>query len=148
MTNKYVTVGLFLFAVTCCLVWPTRAETPPVRSVEQLQMELSDVRSSITNVEQQISISAQKILRQKHDLEYQDPDFKKLHDEIVVLEKQLLEKKNQMDAKLALVPDVKRTDAERRELFKKLSDLREQETLIQNEIKTAGYATKEAPGKP
>jgi len=111
-------------------------------------MELSDVRSSITNVEQQISISAQKILRQKHDLEYQDPDFKKLHDEIVVLEKQLLEKKNQMDAKLALVPDVKRTDAERRELFKKLSDLREQETLIQNEIKTAGYATKEAPGKP
>ena len=115
-------------------VWAETAE----EKVARLDAELVKVRSDLSAAQTSLGEQSQEILRQQNEIEYSDPDTKKLKDEVVVLEKQLIEKRKELQLRMKLNPKLKELDAKRTELFRNLESLRATEQAIVNELKAVG----------
>jgi len=124
-------------AVTLCLLstfllQPVLAGTPAKR--EELTKELAKVRSDIEAAQESISAQSKVLWKTQHDLEFTDPAIVKLREEIADLEKELITKRQALNLKLSLIPEMKSIDAQRRDLFVNLQTLKETEKAIVNEI--------------
>lgn len=118
---------------------PTQAAVEQRPSLETLQKELVSIRADIDAAQKALT-EHNKALRQKqHDIEYQDPAIVALRQELIALEKQVLEKRAALDVRIALVSALKDLERERREAFQSLQQLRNTEAAIQREITAAEH---------
>lgn len=125
------TVSLFTYNAS---VWAETAEEKMAR----LDAELAKVRSDLTAAQDDLGKQSQEILRQQNEIEYGDPDTRKLKEEVVALEKQLIEKRKELQLRMKLNPKLKELDSKRTDLFRNLESLRATEQAIVNELKAAG----------
>lgn len=118
------------------------------RNKHLVEQELTKVRTDLTAAQQQITTKAKVLWQKQHDLEYNDPSISKLREEVVSLEKELLDKRRALDFKLSLVPEMKAIEKDRRQLFEQLETLRQEEVALQNELvalENAGALSEKSP---
>ena len=122
----------FCFLLSTFPLYSANSGTPTKR--EQLTKELAKVRSDIEAAQKSISAQSKALWKTQHDLEYNDPSIMKLREEITDLEKELIGKRQELNLKLSLVPEMKTIDSKRRDLFSNLESLKATEEAIVNEI--------------
>ncbi len=128
---------LFLLFFSLALPLQTvRAQSITNSRLEVLNADLEKVRDQLASATRDLRSSVEALWRQQHDVEYSDPEIKKIHDEITVLEKQMLQKREFLNARRALLPEIKKLEDQRKELYTRLDNLQAQEKQILNEIKT------------
>lgn len=113
--------------------------TTTTSRVEQLTTELESVRQQIKDFHTQVAEIEQERWRQQHDLEYQDPEAVSLRERIVELEKELLELRRQLNARLATIEGVRDLQRDRKKMFEKLQTLKQTEEAILRELTTARH---------
>ena len=84
----------------------------------------------------------------QHDLEYQNKECVELREQIVELEKELMGKRKQLDERLEQIPEIKKLNTRRKELFLKIEELKQTEQMILNEIKGTGVMPQESGPAP
>ncbi len=138
--TKQIAIAFVFSAVVlalCILPNPARAEQPASPKAVELDQQLATVQQAIKDAQKQLEKASVELTRKRHEVAYSDPELKKLQTEIAALEVQLQDRRRQMDALLSQNKDLKEIEAGRSAAFKKLSDLKETERLIQNEMKAA-----------
>lgn len=108
-------------------------ELPPI-ATERLQSELKVVRAEIEAVQKDLDEKIKQLRERQHQAEYQDPDVVALREQLLELERQVVRKREELNSRLARVPEIKRIEEERRAYFQKLRELRETEAAIQREL--------------
>ena len=122
----------FCLLLSTCPLYSANEGTPSKR--EQLTKELAKVRSDIDAAQKSITAQSKVLWKSQHDLEYSDPSLVKLREEITALEKELIGKRQELNLKLSLIPEMKTIDSKRRDLFTNLESLKATEQAIVNEI--------------
>ena len=108
------------------------ADAPKTR--ETLQKELQNLRQQIEEARTNLTAQGKALWNQQHDIEYSDPECVKLREEIKTLEAQIIDKRQQLDARLKTKEPIKAIENQRKQLVENLRTLLEKETLILNEI--------------
>lgn len=129
-----------LIAAAALLAPPARAADTQPPDHETLVRELAGVQASISAALAAMTTNNAALLEQRHAIEYNDPDLKALRDEMIALEKQLVEKRKQLEARMSLNPDVKALEAQRKAMFQGLQEMRDREAAIQRELVAAEHA--------
>lgn len=112
----------------------TSSDSRPRSTLDSLRKELVSVRAELDTAEREMENRNKTLLDRQHQLEYQDPETVALREEIVGLERQLIAKRQQLQTRLALKPEIKDVESERKDLFQTLQRLRDTEAAIQREI--------------
>jgi hypothetical protein len=108
-------------------------DEPAVR-LDQLNLDLSRVRSELVNAQSNLTAQTKVLWAQQHDLEFQDPEAVRIREDIKNLEAQLLEKRRLLAVRLSLIPAMRDVEKARRSLFAELQNLKDQEQAILREI--------------
>lgn len=108
-------------------------DSPPI-TTEALQSELKQVRAEIEAAQNSLNDKMKQLRERQQQVEYQDPEIVAIREQLLDLERQVMRKREELNARLAVVPDIKRIEEERRAFFQKLSELRETEAAIQREL--------------
>ncbi|HMP74673.1 MAG TPA: hypothetical protein PKE12_00110 [Kiritimatiellia bacterium] len=133
---------IFLMAGLCaiCLsIYPARgasSETPARPSVETLKKELTAVRADIDQSQKSLDRKVKELHVRRERIEFEDPEIAALREALTALERQVIAKREELKARAALVPEIKKIEDERREAFQRLRQLRETEAAIQRELAT------------
>ena len=131
--NRRSSTGVvFLWVVTAFL---HTASATATKTLGELTNELGQVRSKIEKAQQDVAEQSKVIWQAQHDLEYSDPSLAKLRQEIDDLQKQMIQKRQELNLRIALLPGSKDLEAKRRALFENLQNLQATEQAILNEIK-------------
>lgn len=109
-----------------------------IPTLDQLKAEWSRVRGEITALEGNLNQLMQNLHERRHRLEYDDPEIAKIREELVKLERQVLKKREELQARVYLSPEIKKIEEERRQIFQKLRGLREVESAIRRELAAHG----------
>jgi len=99
-----------------------------------LNAQLEGVQTQIAAAQTNLAAVSKEVAKIEHDLEYSDPACKALREEMVVLEKQLIAKRDQLAAHRKSNPDYSDAESRRKEAFLALQSLRATEQLIKEEI--------------
>ncbi|MBU0679072.1 MAG: hypothetical protein KJ626_13260 [Verrucomicrobia bacterium] len=108
-------------------------------SSSSLTNELEQVRAALAETREAISEAAKKVYNKQHDIEYDDPVCAALHKEIKALEKEMIEKRQALEARLEVVPEYIDLLHARKDLFRRLEALQAEEEAILREMRTAEY---------
>ncbi len=125
--------GLFVLVGLSDVRAAASGESPPI-ATERLQSELKQVRAEIEAAQKGLDDKMKQLRERQHQAEYQDPEVVAIREQLLELERQVIRKREELNARLALVPEIKRIEEERRAFFQKLSELRETEAAIQREL--------------
>jgi hypothetical protein len=119
------------------------------KTEESLRAELQLVRQQIEESRTNLTAQGKILWKQQHDLEYADPECAQLRDEIKALESQVIEKRNQLNARLKSKEPIRAIDDQRKAMVESLRALLDKEKLILNELAAAENqgASKEEGGK-
>lgn len=128
------------FFVAALLAPPARAADTQPPDHETLVRELAEVQASISSALAAMTTNNAALLEQRHAIEYNDPDLIALRDEMIALEKQLVEKRKQVEARLSLRPELKALEAQRKAMFQNVQELRDREAAIKRELAAAENA--------
>lgn len=129
--------------LVACLVVTTQAmaaEGDSARPRSTVEQELADVQGQLSALQNSLTEQSRALVQKKHDLEYGDPEIVRIREELVALEKQVLEKRKELNRRSSLHPAIQKIEQERRELFQNLERLRAEEKALQNELKAMDYA--------
>jgi chromosome segregation ATPase len=107
---------------------------PPAPSADALRAELEKVRAEIETAQRGLERKMEELRERQHRLEYEHPEIVAVREELLELERRALQKREEIKAKLALIPEIRRIEEERRDYFRKLSELRETEAAIRREL--------------
>ncbi|HBA84501.1 MAG TPA: hypothetical protein DCZ95_10445 [Verrucomicrobia bacterium] len=121
---------ILLLGLSCLPSW---AETSAEKR-KSLAAELGRVQQELVAAQTNLAEQAKTIWNRQHDLEYNNPECAALREEITALEKQLVEKRRLLDAKMSLQPEMKDIKKNRQELFENIQKLKDDERLLMNEI--------------
>lgn len=72
------------------------------------------------NANAELLAKVKELAQKQHDLEYSDPELSRTRQQIVDLEKQLIEKRRELALQLERKPEVKKLQEERLELVRKM----------------------------
>jgi chromosome segregation ATPase len=136
-TSIVIALG-FALGAFCIAVADDGAASPA--DAGKLKAELAQVQSELQLARTNLSVRTAALWQRQHDIEYSDPEIKTIRAELVALEKQVLEKRKELQVRLALKPELKTLESERKALFQRVEDLRLNEEVIQREISSAQYA--------
>ncbi|MCS6771489.1 MAG: hypothetical protein NZ740_05625 [Kiritimatiellae bacterium] len=103
-------------------------------ATEQLRQELEQIRSEIEATERGMNQKMAEIRERRHQIEFGDPEIAALRQELVELERQVLRKREELEARIAANKALKALEDERRAVFQKLKELRETEAAIRREL--------------
>lgn len=131
--SVFLLLGIAFFAATTPFA-AARAADPQPPDREKLVRELQTVRSDLEGAQRGLVTNNKELWKKRHDVEYQDAEIVALRDQIVALEKQLIDLRKQLETRVALKPEIKKIEAQRKELFKNIQAMRDQEAVIQREI--------------
>ncbi len=131
--RQFPLLAFFLLALSLPLARAETSEKPD--KLAGLQQELVRVQKELAEAQARLSEDSKALWNTQHKLEYNDPESAKLREEIKALEKQMHEKRRELSARMSQVPEMKDIRKARTELFKKIETLRDDERLLQNEIK-------------
>ena len=112
---------------------PLFAETSAEKR-KSVAAELERVQTELAQAQTNLAEQAKELWKRQHNLEYGNPECAKLREDIVALEKQLMEKRRQLDTQMAMEPEMKEIRKLRQELFEKIQRLKDDERLLMNEI--------------
>lgn len=104
------------------------------KTQESLQKELQHVQQQIEEARTNLTAKGKALWSQQHDVEYNDPECVKLREEVKALEVQLVEKRQQLSAKLKTKEPIRAIENQRRQLVETLRALLDKEKMIMNEI--------------
>lgn len=107
---------------------------------EKLVRELSDVQAALVAALASMTTNNAALLEQQHAIEFNDPDLQALRGEMIALEKELVEKRKQLEVRMSLHPEMKVLEQQRRALFRNVQELRDREAAIQRELAAAENA--------
>lgn len=125
----FLLAGLF----ASVLVFAAVGDSPPP-SAAMLRSELTKIRAEIESAQKGVDDAMKRLRERQRRIEYEDPEIVAVREELLELERQVLRKREELNAKLALVPEIKRIEEERRDYFHRLRQLRETEAAIQREL--------------
>lgn len=131
MTFKMM-ASLVALLILCFAASSSLSAQPADR--EALIKELRSVQSELSNSLTNLAANQKALWQKQHDLEYGDSETMALRQEIIALEKQLIEKQRQLQVRLKAKPEFKLIEAERVKLFREVEQLREQEAAIRREL--------------
>ncbi len=107
--------------------------------LEGATAKLAKVEMSLTNVQKQMIAKHREMMHFEHDIVYTNGLPAKIYKEIKALERQLVEKRKELQESTMKVPGVRERLAERKELFKQEGVLKDRKLLLENEIKSIEY---------
>lgn len=138
--NSAVATLLVLICFLPCLAFPA---DPASSKDQKLADDLAAIRARIEAQQQTIAQRTKELWLEQQKQERQDPEAVQIRERIVELERELVGLRRQLDARLSLVEGIHEINREREQMFKDLSDLKETERLILNEMATAQYQPEE-----
>ncbi len=106
----------------------------PVAARVRLSRELEAVQLRVGEAQKGLQGAMESLADEQRKLEYKDEEIARLYAEIKELEKQLVSRREALEARKALRPGVKEIEARRRGFFKELESLRAQEAAIRREL--------------
>lgn len=135
LMNRFVILlSCFVFIVGGALCGVPAQGTKAAPTLPSLQKELADTRARIDALQGSMAERAKELREQQHAIEYGNPEIMALREEMLALERQLLEKRKNLQVQIALQPEIKKVEEQRRQLFQELQKLRSTEAAIQREI--------------
>jgi predicted nucleic acid-binding Zn-ribbon protein len=136
MTKRFFLLSLSSLALIFCSFALGESDSASARSpsAEALRTELEKVLAEIATAQRDLNGKMEELRERQHRLEYEHPEIVSLREELLALERQALQKREEIRAKLSLIPEIRRIEEERRDYFRKLSELRETEAAIRREL--------------
>lgn len=143
MTKKLFALSCVLLGGSVIFCAEARAEDAASgqTAAPSLESELKKVQADLQFAQTNLTVRTSELWQSQHDLEYGDPDLKQLRESLVALEKQVLEKRKEIQVRLAAKPEYKALEAQRKDLFRRVEELRLKEEVIRREISSAQYAS-------
>ena len=136
VSNHTHVKGLFGFVfIIFLMVMSLSVKLVAEDNADVLKNDLSIVEQQLEQVQQEIQAVTRELWTVQHDLEYEHPECVAIHNDIKELEKQLIDKRKQLNRIMAESPEMKQLNKQRQELFEKVKQLTEEKTLIQNEMR-------------
>jgi hypothetical protein len=109
----------------------------PRAKVLAVKGRMSKLKEDITSLQRSIDIKNTEYFQYQRKIEYKDGPISKIYHEMKKLEKQLLERRQDLNDELMKDEGAKKLIAERNALYQKQLVLREREQLLRNEMKAA-----------
>jgi chromosome segregation ATPase len=136
MKTIFGKAALFLVALTASLavVWgdeSVRAEPPGGSdATRDLERELRQVREALPQAQEAVAEVNKEYFRFQHDIVYTNRQVGAVYRDIKELERQLVEKRRELDELTHKLPEMRELVKKRNTAFKRLSDLREREDIL------------------
>lgn len=136
-------------AVYICMVCIVSAEDTVSlqEKLDGLTAKLAEVNQSLESVQKQMMTKHREMARFEHEIVYTNGVPAEIYKEVKELERQLVEKRKELQEATMKVPGVRERHAERKELFGQESALKDRKLLLENEINSIRYQMMSADAK-
>jgi chromosome segregation ATPase len=127
-------IALVFFALACGPSPAAGTPAAPTR-MDELRERLEDTRDALAQAEADAAKANRAFYRYEHDVVYTNAAAKILYDEIERLESQIAERRQKLSKLMSGSQEQKQIQRRRMEAFRKVSDLKDKELSLQNDIR-------------
>lgn len=133
---------VFTVVTLAAILFPFSFEGSSEEKIEELKRRLDEVETDIQKARAELMEINGKYFRFQNQLVYSNETARSLWNEIAQLEKQIIEKKNKLKEILNEIPEFKRVEEERKQIYERISKLNDERLLLKQMIESAEYKIK------
>lgn len=133
---------VFTVVTFTAILFPFSFEGFSEEKIEELKRRLDEVETDIQKARAELMEINGKYFRFQNQLVYSNETSRSLWNEIAQLEKQIIEKKNKLREILNEIPEFKRVEEERKQIYERISKLNDERLLLKQMIESAEYKIK------